>query len=1172
MASIWDILEIEETKDKNSIKNAYRRKLTRTNPEDYPEEFKELRYAYEQAIEAADALPSAGKKGVSGDGTSAGGTNADGASGDGSSAGGTNAAGASAEETNADGAFAGGAGESSVAGSGQGLIKDESPVGLWMEKVEELYGSFYDRIDVHQWEKLLADDVCVGLESAEEARTQLLKFFMDHIKLPNTIWRAIDRVFDITRDKQELYELFPKDYIDYILRLIKYENFLDYHLFTGNAFADYDAYMDMYFDLRQTVSELKYEEAMKLYDKLLDNEIYHPFIEVERAFIEAGRGRQEQAEALLEPVSLKYPDSFYIGNTYAVLCVENGHYEDARPVFEHLLELKPENYDARLGLARCISAGGDDLPAKEMVLDLLEENPGDDNAMNALKKINEHLIARYEKELDKKPGDLGISLDLGWCLCQNEDYERCLTMLEQLTPDEAHAYDYTNLRGRIYLCLERYGDALPWLLRWKSMIDALTDDGTREYVKRKKRLGYANYAIACSYSYLGEHTNADYYQKALEYVEAAIASETEPRQHYSCIYTKAELLQKLGNDEACIDLCDSLTDEESGFFPAYVLRMEAWLSLGRAQKVVDEYYRAVRIYPYHPRPYELAAQVFLDYQEPKEAGEVLESAEKAGVMNDELRLLKLRCLKNKADSPEDYEAAISYCDEVLAMDEEGRTKQWISQMYRLKAICYMDNGNNEAAMQIIAKAIRENPSDNWNLSVKAEILENMDQDSQALKIYLELISSMPDNAYLTEHAGRIYMRRKDYKKALWYMRKVKALDENFPLIHRSLGMIHKEMIRDGDKETYKQAILEFTAQIETKDSAFDRMERGKLLLAGMLWEEAQEDFQKVLELEPDNKAANLCLGDVFYESGRFEEALAQYEIIMEAAPGARFSSDLFERTAGCCVVLGHFDEAEKYYKLNLEHYPENASAYDLLGNLYIKMKKYDDACSAYIHGMEQNDGEKLYFANKICSLYVALGDRLRARVWWKRILSEKRSAYTGFLGNFRAGQYYLYMEHNFPKAARYLKKSMEAAKNCENKENVCQIQYVLGVLASCMGDTTQAQCYFQSALDTIIEIYGKGTGKIDSLELLPVSILRKMACIYGWLSKGEAMEEICGILKKKSPSGFEIFMARGFLLFAGGDYAAAEEAFRQARDTGGLDVECEGMNCLTEYKKLIRGD
>ena len=150
MASIWDILEIEETRDKNSIKNAYRRKLTRTNPEDYPEEFKELRVAYEQAIAAAGSV-------------------------------------------DADGEPPGGAAETN-----QGLIKDESPVGLWLEKVEELYASFYDRIDVHQWERLLADDVCVGLESAEEARIQLLKVFMDHIKQPNNIWKAIDRVFDIT--------------------------------------------------------------------------------------------------------------------------------------------------------------------------------------------------------------------------------------------------------------------------------------------------------------------------------------------------------------------------------------------------------------------------------------------------------------------------------------------------------------------------------------------------------------------------------------------------------------------------------------------------------------------------------------------------------------------------------------------------------------------------------------------------------------------------------------------------------------------------------------------------------------------------------------------------------------------------------------------------------------
>ena len=44
----FDVLAIEETKDESLIKQAYRMKLTVTNPEDNPEGFKRLRQAYEQ--------------------------------------------------------------------------------------------------------------------------------------------------------------------------------------------------------------------------------------------------------------------------------------------------------------------------------------------------------------------------------------------------------------------------------------------------------------------------------------------------------------------------------------------------------------------------------------------------------------------------------------------------------------------------------------------------------------------------------------------------------------------------------------------------------------------------------------------------------------------------------------------------------------------------------------------------------------------------------------------------------------------------------------------------------------------------------------------------------------------------------------------------------------------
>ncbi len=50
----WEILGIEPTKNKTEITNAYRTKLMETNPEDKPEEFKQLRQAYEEALNYAD--------------------------------------------------------------------------------------------------------------------------------------------------------------------------------------------------------------------------------------------------------------------------------------------------------------------------------------------------------------------------------------------------------------------------------------------------------------------------------------------------------------------------------------------------------------------------------------------------------------------------------------------------------------------------------------------------------------------------------------------------------------------------------------------------------------------------------------------------------------------------------------------------------------------------------------------------------------------------------------------------------------------------------------------------------------------------------------------------------------------------------------------------------------
>ena len=150
----WLLLGIEPTKDKKAITNAYRQKLRQTNPEDKPEEFKALRAAYEEALTYADR--------------------------------------ADTEQ-----------------------VRDESPVGLWMEAITALYEDLPSRIDPAPWRVLMGSDVCIGLDTRPAAEEALLKFLMEHYFLPQTVWQVLEDTFQFTTRTEELYEIWPRDFIDH---------------------------------------------------------------------------------------------------------------------------------------------------------------------------------------------------------------------------------------------------------------------------------------------------------------------------------------------------------------------------------------------------------------------------------------------------------------------------------------------------------------------------------------------------------------------------------------------------------------------------------------------------------------------------------------------------------------------------------------------------------------------------------------------------------------------------------------------------------------------------------------------------------------------------------------------------------------------------------------------
>ena len=98
--------------------------------------------------------------------------------------------------------------------------------------------------------------------------------------------------------------------------------------------------------------------------------------------------------------------------------------------------------------------------------------------------------------------------------------------LDNFVPDEEHLLDYHNLKGRVYLTMDRNEEALTHLLPWLSGILQLRPDGTKKTQRRLARLGYACYTVGSAKAAIllqkkdaGENIRQEDFAEAMRYLE-----------------------------------------------------------------------------------------------------------------------------------------------------------------------------------------------------------------------------------------------------------------------------------------------------------------------------------------------------------------------------------------------------------------------------------------------------------------------------------------------------------------------------------------------------------------------------------------------------------------------------------------------------------------------------
>ncbi len=1070
----FDVLGIAPTEDETIIKKAYRKLLHSVNPEDDMQGFQRLRRAYEEACRYAKKKEGTQKK--------------------------------SASEQ-------------------------------FMDRCRELYHSFFRRIRPEEWEELFEEPVCVNLDTEEEVRKAFLSFLMEHFHFPAEVWKCIDRTFDISGDRKALTEWFPEDFVDYLCQAAQDEGIINYELFEKRRnrgaegskekaeqksaedavqniakespqnlpAKEFDDYIDVYYRLRQFTDLGLMEQAAADLETIKTFSVYHPYEEIEEARILLYEEKKEEAGEIFIRMGKTYPHEERIACCYGQFLQMEERWEELRGIYDGLLADNPESVSARSGKAEELIHDGAYREAREIILDLLEYSPQDERLMKDLADANVFMIEELESLWKEGRLDQDGWLDLGWCYYQNMRFEDALAVLDARVPDEEHLLDYHNLKGRVYLTMDKNEEALVHLVPWLDEVLKLEPDGTKKTERRLARLGYAYYTIGSArvaillrlknderetfldeekYKNLFPEANGfeDAFAATMEYFDKAIAAETEESQIVSYYHTVADIWRQQKEYGKAVDACDHILMLNQGYYPAILLRQEACLYLGMYQEVAEDYQRAVHMYPYYGRPYATLIKMYFMFGEYEKVRDILELTEKNKIESDALQILTARYRAVTAGSREDLEVAL---DILNALKKKGwsyasdvEQNEWNEVEYR-RGLILTDLGRLREAREALEASMADGEEDVPKLFGYAAVLMQSEEYDLAIAYLKKALAYVPDDEGILYRLGWCYKLKGKYESALSYFEKAREKNPESIIACNNAGNCYLSM---NMPEKAEALFLEAVRLMKNEITPLPYNNLARCYRIMGEYEAALMCYKNNMKLFPDSTDMYLLLGDFYRENEEYGKAIATYEEGMSKTTHPMPLEMEMLRTYG---MKGNYAMVTSLMQRLRKKYPEDAVLCQLAGEVYLfGLEKGAEAALWLEKALrlcgKENDMEcvrgSLYLLGR-CRLF--LGEREEAERCFRKYLevcrgkdgrSRKYEEFYGERGRrkFRIGCVLLLLGDD-GEAERCFREMRTEKYRCDGCSRACCYEKMLGdaLMLLAKGERSQAVQKYKEAAEQV---------------------------------------------------------------------------------------------------------
>lgn len=1129
---IWKVLEIKETKDEEQIRQAYREKLSAVNPEEDQAGFMRLREAYEQALAFASLT----------------------------------------DEEDFDAS-----------------LKDGDETDRWFYQITRIYEDVEKRKNPAKWKEAFDADICRQMELDSEISERLLSYIMEHHFMPMSVWQTIDEQFHYVADLDLLKEKFPEDFLGYVKYKVSNEEFIDFDLFEGDTSAHADDYLQQYFDVKNLCDRFEeggnLEEIEAAIRKLEDFDIYHAYADVEKikyCMLQKKEEAYKNALNLADELYSRYPDSPYVAYYCGEAMQNGGHTQEAEQIYQKLLKNNPSHYMAKYGLAKIMAQKGELAGAKEYCLDLLDVDDRSSEIRAFLDELNQKLVVIYKEKLSLNEDDFETTNKLAWCYFQMQEFETVKNMLLHV-PEKYHKeYDFINLIGRNYLALDDYNRAMCYLPKWLTMIEETVEDGSKEAKKRLNRRAFAYFAIGyCQWKKNQIAEATENLNKSIE-LEEKLSTRLSYMDQLALFYLEAK------SYEPALAMCNQILALDDDYFPAYVKRQQIYFELKNGQGVIDDFYECIRLYPPYVKPYVLACKIFYFYKQYEDAAGILKRAEEAGLHSDEMTLFAFkieRVTKKGRDNwlsqlerlrkfMEQYyqkEAERKAAAKKQESDtDEGSDLEEPGELYLEAALLNWNVEDTKEAIRLLDEGRLKYPDDTSLSWLKADVLMDIQEYSEALNIYRRVASAENENPNIHINIGKCLDKigegrmNEKAEEALQEYEKAYELNPMHSEINFLLARMYKRRFLYGSQKEkdYELAVFHAGKQIEADDNAYYYIERGLIYEEGQELKKALNDFLEAARLEPDNIYAHNNAGNVCRKLRRFEQGIAEFKIAL-TLPNEENNVWVYASLADLYETMGEYRKALQCNKEQVIKFPKSCVLFEDQARLYEKLKDYKEAIGVYKHMALHKLYSERKAECKIAKCHYYAGDYHKAKSSYQKAIRlagddmwELMNA-KNELGNF-------YRDiGKFKDAISCYNNCIELAQRLKKREIVRMHYSDLAEVYFEMGKREQAVSYAKKALDTIVELYGSLENRVSGhnqycpARAFPIAVA---LMIFGNIRQAEKYQQIVATSYQCHDcyynGCFEAYYGQGLLSEIKGDFLKAAEFYQKALEIKPIYPEC----------------